>query len=639
MSYRLTNIEEEAIKLIKDEKTEWENMETSITEKLTFWGRNIIKRARKNYFSVFDVAYDPITKKKKLFIPLTRDMVETTVKNIDIDTKDIGVRAKTPNAYRLAIMSRYILSGYLDKIQFGQILNRVIRRQGVEGVAVLKRYKNGNKIGISLLENLNFYTDPTANYLSESEGNIEENWLTIREAKDHSNWQHLDEIVGKTSIERIPDITVTTKIPYVQVSERWGLIPKYFVTQKQKDKDSDEYIEGVIVVTGIDSNPAVQLIAENKTGLRPYKEFRTKTYDGRWLGLGIGEDLFDLQSYMNEIFNIRMNTNRIKQLGLFQIRKGSGITPQMINQLYSGGAVQVSRIDNDIRELKTSGVDPTSYKDENQGYLWAQRMTGNWEIGRGEGLPASMPATTAVLQEKGMTSGFSLQQEELGFAISQFIEELLLPSLFDNLKEGDIQRITGDPKELRILDDAYIDNKVNEGIIDFHKKHGYYPSVDEIEGQKQKIRKVYEKQGKDRWIKVKKSLFDPEKILDSIEVFVTGEGFNKMVLAKQLNELLINYANVGGVNIDSDKIVAEVLDLMGLSSERFLRSQEEVSKLQEAQAALQGAGQLGKGPVAMPGAGGAPARKLVSPKMTQETEEVAQASTARRGGTALAPSM
>jgi len=631
MSYQPSEIELDAIRLIKDERTQWDPMEANLTENISFKCRNIIKKAKKNYFSIFDNAYDPITKRRKLYIPLTRDMVETTVKNIDIDTKDIGVKAQKPDAYRLAIMTRYILSTFLDKMHFGQILNRMIRRQSVEGVAVLKKTTNADKVRISLIENLNFYTDPSANYLSESEGNIEDNWLTINESKEHSKWEHLDEIAGQTSIERTPDIQQTTNIPYVQVTERWGLIPKSFLTTDPGDKD--EYLEGVIIVTGLDSNPVVQLIAENKSGLRPYKEFRAKTYDGRWLGLGIAEDLFDIQAYMNEVFNTRLNTNRIKQLGLFQIRKGSGITPQMLNSLYSGGGVQVSRIGTDIAELKTGGMDPSSYRDEEAGYLWAQRMTGAWEVGRGESLPASQPATTAVLQDRGMKSGFSLQQEELGFSISQFIEELLLPSLFDTLKDGDIQRITGDPKELQVLDEAYIDNKTNEEIVSYHKKNGYYPSKDEIESTKEKIRRVYRKQGKDRWIKVKKKLFSPENLVDSIEVFVTGESFNKMVLSQQLNDLLMNYSNVAGVNIDSDKVVAEILDLMGLSSQRFLRSQEEIEKMQEQELALAQAGQAPKAPVP----GQAPAQG--PNKLTQETEKVANVGTARGRGLALTPSM
>ncbi len=566
----LTREELEAINLIKSERAIWTDMQVQLTDKVYFNCQNIIKKAKKNYFGVFDDQYDPVTKKKKIWLPLSRDMIETTVKNIDIDSKDISVRAKKPDSYYTAALVRYLLAAYLDKINFGQLLNRVIRKCSTEGVAVLKKFNNGKNLTVSLVENLNFLTDPTCNYLKESAGNHENHWLTNYELSTYA-WDNLDKVVGTTSVERIQNYPVPSQIPYSKITERWGIIPKNLLTQNPADKT--KYTEGVIIVSNIDTNPIVHLIAENKTGKRPYQEFRTKMYDGRWLGIGVAEDLFDLQAYINEIFNIRLNTARIKQLGLFEIRKGSGITPQKLAQLYAGGGILVSQLGRDIKELQTTDTKVSSYKDEDQAYLWSQRLTGAWEIGRGEQLPATMPATTAMLQQQGMNTGFSLQQEELGFCISQFIEDLILPDMLNNLTDKDIVRITGDPKELKALDDTYVNNLVNDEIVNYYGRNGYYPTEMEIESEKQKLMTELAKQGKDRFLNIKKSIFKPNDIVDSVDIFVTGEGFDKMVMARQLNDLLVNYSRIAGVNIDQDKIVAELLDLMGLGSERFIRNQ------------------------------------------------------------------
>jgi len=627
----MSTIEEEAVKLVSDEKNDWQEMAVDLTEQISFKCRNIIKKARKNYFSIYDNPYDPVTNRRKLYVPMTRDMVETTVKNVDIDTKDIDVRAKTHESYIIAGLAKMILRSKLDKLRFGQLLNRVIRRSAVEGVTVLKHLKSHATSTISIVENLNFYTDPTVNYLCESTGNIEENWLTIDEAKSYP-WDNLSELTGQTSIERVSDLPIiATKIPHVKITERWGLMPKYFLTKDESDKD--EYIEGIIIISNMNSGPIVHLIAENKSKNRPYVEFRLKQYDGRWLGLGISEDIFDLQSYINEVFNIRLNTNRIKQLGLFQIRKGSGITPQMLTQLHGAGGIQVSGINKDIAELRTSDMKPSSYKDEDMAYLWAQRMTGNWQIGRGEALPASQPATTAVLQERGMQTGFSLQQEELGFSISKFIEELLLPSILDSLTEKEIVRITDDPKLLEELDEVQITHDINEAIIGYHKKNNEYPNMGEIEMMKAKARDKFRETGKDRFVEVKKSLLSPKNILDSVDVYVTSEGFNKQVLAKNLNDLLLNYSRIEGINIDADMIIKEILDLMGLSGERFI-------KRPVPQPMVEGmAGPMGQGlQPAQPVQG--PVRQAGRPPMaTAEAERVAEAATSERGGRALVPSL
>jgi len=628
MSYNPTDIEKEAIELVRAEKNLWYNGTVFLTEQIYVNTRDVIKRARKNYFGIFDNSKDPVTGRRKLNVPMTRDMVETTVKNLDIDTKDINTKAKNPGAYGLATISRYLLSTHLDKMRFGQTLNRIIRKASTEGVGVIKKFNNP-KTNMSLLENLNFLTDPTVNYLRESTGNIERNWLTKSEMRGY-DWNNLEDCVGTTSIERVDLLPITTSLPYNDISERWGLVPLYFFTKNEKDRN--EFIEAVIVISNLSQAPVVHLIAQNKTGKRPYQEFRTKVYDGRWLGIGIPEDLFDLQAYLNEVFNLRLNTARIKQLGLFEIRRGAGITSQMLSQLYSGGAIQVSRIGQDIAELRTSDIRPSSYKDEEQAYLWAQRMTGAWEVGRGETLPASTPATVAVLQQQGMNSGFSLQQEELGFAISQFIEELILPDLLKNLDDKEIQRITGDPKELRIIDDMYIDSLVNEEILKYNKKNGYYPSLDEIQREKDVARQKFMKFGRDRFVQIKKALFSPENIIDSVDVFITDESFNKAVIARQLNDLLLNYSKIGGISIDSDSIVAELLDIMGLGSERFLKSKQEVQQQQagmQQQAIMQQLAQQAQ----------AQTKRPTSMAAISPTEQAAEVMTPEMTGRAAVPTL
>jgi len=631
MSYTPSIIEEQAINLIKNEKNAWREGEVRLTEDISFNCRNIIKKARKNYFNIYDSPNDPVTGRRKLYVPLTRDMVETTVKNIDIDTKNIQVKAKNPDSYVIAGLAGMILRSKLDEIRFGQILNRAIRKCAVEGVAVLKHLKVGSNSTITIPENLNFYTDPTATYLNESAGNIEVNYLTVDEAKKYP-WANLEYLVGQTSIIRTEDIPqVSTSIPYVEITERWGLMPRSFLTHDEADKN--EYLEGVIIASNLSHGPIVHLIAENKTGQRPYVEFRTKMYDGRWLGLGIGEDLFDLQAYINEVFNVRLNTARIKQLGLFQIRKGSGITQSMLNQLHGAGAIQVSGIGKDIAELRTSDIKPSSYKDEDQAYQWAQRMTGAWEIGRGESLPASQPATTAVLQDRGMQTGFSLQQEELGFSISQFVETLFLPAILDNLTEKEIVRVTGDPKLLEDLDTAQTNDVINYEIVDYYKRNGYYPDKMNIEAMRNKAMVKLRKLGKDRFVKIRKTLFNPKAILDAVDIYVTEETVNKAVLAKQLNDILFTYSQISGLNIDTDLIMKEMFDLMGLSGERFIRRPDDtpvatpaVQGLPTMQEALAKSGVLrGRGVPKAAARGGA--------------EGTAQATTMERTGKAGTPSL
>jgi len=547
MPYSPSDIEQEAIKILRNEEAEWREGHAYLTDKILFKTRNIIKRARKNYFSTFDVERDPITNRKKIFLPLTRDMVETTVKNIDLDVKDVLVKAKNSNSYGIAALATYILRNALHQLRFGQILNRIIRKTCVEGVSVLKTMKTGKKsepYKFSLVENLNFYTDPSANFLKESSGNLERHWMSIDELKSFP-WKNIEYAAGTTSVERIADLqAIKTQVPYVEVWERWGKMPAYLVTGKPEDKK--RYIEGTIIISNLKGEPIVHLIAENKTGKRPYTEFRTKTYDGRWLGIGLGEDLDQLQSSINETFNIRLNSARTKQLGIWKYRKGAGIKPHEIRQLYANMGIGVTRMD-DLEELRTEDIKPSSYRDTEEAYLWAQRMTGAWEMSRGEQLPRVQPATTAVLQERGAKSGFNLQQEELGFALSAFFEEAFAPAIFNSLKDGEEIEIIEEPRLFEAM-------------------------LKDLEAQRAAGRAVnIEKFRRTKMFKVDKaSLFDPEAIMNSIQIHITGEEFNKELLIQQLNTILGSYGQLPGLQIDPNAIVKEALDIMGLGGDRFM---------------------------------------------------------------------
>ena len=65
----------------------------------------------------------------------------------------------------------------------------------------------------------------------------------------------------------------------------------------------------------------------------------------------------------------------------------------------------------------------------------ADRVTGSFDIARGEGLSPSMPATTAVLQERGSRSTFALIQEIIGLFLERVLRRHLIPMVMELITE------------------------------------------------------------------------------------------------------------------------------------------------------------------------------------------------------------
>ena len=127
--------------ILKDELSEWQSDHAYVTDEFFYDGQLAVKRARRNYFGVFEEERDPQTEERKIFIPFTEWTVETVLKNIDIDTKDVEVKAKKPDSYKVAQIFRYVLRYYLNKIGFGKKLNDLLRNTVIDGTAFMKVWK------------------------------------------------------------------------------------------------------------------------------------------------------------------------------------------------------------------------------------------------------------------------------------------------------------------------------------------------------------------------------------------------------------------------------------------------------------------------------------------------------------------
>jgi len=573
--YIPTAPEKEVINIMSAEASEWKDGEAFVTNKVSYkmlGSDGIIQKCRKNYLGKFDNERDELTGKKKIFVPLTEDMTETVLKNIDLDSVDINIRATNPNGFSSALILRYLINYFMRRNYFGEILNNLLRQFCVDGTVVLKAVKDKGKINTPIPDITNFLIDPSEDDVYGAGGVIERNVLKLSEAQKYP-WDNLEYLKGDGEVEKLYGIQKNTKtqVPYVEVYERWGDLPLYCITGKEGDKE--KWVPAVAVVSNLFKEPIVHKVALNKKSIKPYEECRFRKIMGRWHGRGIGELLLPLQSYINETVNLRLNYSRLSQTGLFKVRKGSGITQQLLSSLATGGVVPVTRMD-DIDEIRKSDVPPSSYRDEQQIYNWAQRSVGAWEISRGEMLPSSMPATTAVIQEKASRSGYDLLQQNLGIFLSKVFERHLIPLLLETLKDEEVVSIVGSPKELKEIDENFINSEINRHIVGSMASGKGIPKPEFVEHLKKMYRENLKHFQKTRYFKIKKQLLKQYQY--ETEVFVTGESFNKAVMVRQLNELLLTYSRLPGLNLDVDAVAKEVFDLMGLGGARFLKSQDEI---------------------------------------------------------------
>lgn len=591
-------ITKEALALLSTEKVQFETESAFITPKVSYEMRNVIERARKNYYGVFDAPVDSNTGLDKIWVPLTEWSVENVVKNSDLDSKDANLRARKKRALPFATLVRAVMQQFLKRMGFGEIIDDGLRTLSIDGTWVQKSWKgfdprfSRQTLKTSKVDLMNFYIDPHSKSIQAAHSVMERGVLTQSEVNDmQDRWLNLDKVNYQANA--VPNIEnlgfAGSKVPVSDFYWRWGKMPRYLITGAEDDRTT--WVDGLIIASGIGGKAAaVHKIMTNPKRQKPYEEAWLRRVPGRWHGRGVSEQLFSLQEYVNETVNTRRNTNLYLQNRLFEVRKGSGITGQMLSRLVTGGAIQVSEIGRDIREFQVSDQKPSSYNDEDRIYGMAERVSGAFPISAGEQLPASTPATNAVIQNQNAKSTFLLVQEGMGMFLKRLIENHWLPMIFDVIQDEELAAIMDDAESLRGFDEAITGRLLNESIVRFVNKTGFHPEPEDIEREREKVKNEFKKLGNTRFLDWKKKLIDTTDY--EVDVYFTNEEFDKATLVQNLERMLLVYSRLTESRLDVDGVIKETLDILGIGGERFLKAKPEPVNVKPLPNDLQGGANL-----------------------------------------------
>ena len=563
--YATAEIDAKAIAIVKGEKLRWENATAFVTDRVSFKMRQLIRVLRKNYYGIFDEPIDPSTGREKIWSPITEIHVEAVVKNVDLDQKDINFRSKTPNGYELTDVTRAAVKDKLSKIGFGQKLDDLERSVAIDGTGVWKTYEQQGKMIVEKVDLLNIFLDPTTPSIADAY-RFTERTLMFPEQIAGMNWRNTENIYEDVP-EGLPRVDpwylakgnqTNSNVKERDVYEMWGKFPKSLMTGLVAD--DNEEVEGRIVVSGIDS-PGMErchvIERNNKKDaegnyLKPYEEVWYTRVPNRWYGRGIAEKILALQVYANINLNVRINRSMISQLGLFKMRKGSGVTPQALSRLVSNGVVQLNSMD-DMEQFQIQEMGMTSYKDEEVINTIAEKLTGAFDVSTGEGMPASTSATANAIQNQNAKTGFSLIKDQFGQFLKRWMDRQALPIIAKELTANEIVRITADEDTFNELVERVVLAKALVAL-DEHFEKGYIPSPQELETAMNTAREKMGRSG--MFVKLLKDVIAEEL---ETEVYITNEEMDVAVTIQNLISLL-NFTPQY-----ADAIVKQVTDLMGIS--------------------------------------------------------------------------
>ena len=560
-----TEIQRQALKVLTDHIVKYEDGNFQISRNKVMRMRFLWDTVRENYFGVFKQDKDLIGQ-QKVFYPLTEALVWENVKNIDLDTKDINTKGNNPNQYGLAVIVRNMVRDWMEKEQFGEQINDDLMYFALDGHLV-KRKEYGicpitkkKRLTTQIVDLRNIFRDMAGGSLQE-EDFIERRVQDVSYLKEtyKDEWLNLDKLKGGKNVPEIhnEDDTRENISPETDVYYAYMRMPKSWITGKGKD---DEYVNGRVISSGlISGSPLIHRIEEwNK--IRPYEEAKFEEAPGRWAGRGIGEKSLYLQLYLNTIYNVRRNNNLALMNQLFQFKEGSGITPEKMSKLFAGGAIGVQNV-GDIARLDTRNINFTESINEEQNVIQiANRIASSQEASTGEALPASTPATNAIIQSRAVKTSFQLRQERFGLFLSSLFKRQLLPDFYKIYSKKDALRLIGEEETSKLkrkLTKLYTNQFIAESGQQITPQQ-----ADAIEAEVK--RQLDDREELFAYIE---DLKDADKI--DVSFYITDETFDKQTILQNLQQILTSYGQFSQ-DPNSQIILRNMLDIMGLDAESII---------------------------------------------------------------------
>lgn len=515
---------------------------------------NQLETVKKNhrYISSKYASDKLINGKKKIFFNIVKTPCQVASRFLNFDTKDIRLYATNPGSWLKTFLLEKELKNWFKKSVFASTLNEIAEKLPVYGSCVLKKTKNGaDFVDLRRLAN-----DPTVKRITDSRFITITHYFTEEQLrkKTKDGWENVEDAIAKFGSPYAPNSYEDNSIDkneirsskYIKVHERFGEVPLSWITGKEKDT---EMVRAVFIVAGAENyrtNEQGQYTGEEGTilfkskwsGKYPFRDFHFYKVDGRWLGVGAVEDLWDTQERINELANIKRISMELSSMHIFQTRDKT-ILKNLMKDLENGAIIPagpnggLEPVANEERNLSAFQLEETRYDNH------SKDLTFSYDAVRGEQMPSSMPATNAVIQDRNTVSVFGFKRENLAIDLKEFFREFVLPQLVKDLTPEHILRYTGSVEEINKLDDLILNGLVREDVIE-KILSGRVILPGEIEIIRDEINRQLKKKGAERFITIKEKYYDDVEF--DFDFIIGNEQEDSQLLTQNIFTLLTTLA-------------------------------------------------------------------------------------------------
>lgn len=489
---------------------------------------------------------------KKHFYNISNFRCAVGSKAVDIDTKNIKVIAEEGQSYYPAWFFEKELKMWMKEQKFGQFLNKIVYNLPKYGTVVAKIVQ-----GRPILVNLtNLFEDPTVESLKQSGFVIERHLYTPQELRK-SGWSNVEQVLANWRSKK-GKLSKKKADRFIEVYERYGEVPDAWLEEGGKGFTNSLFI----VYPQIEAGKGIVLHkAKIQEDDFPYREVHWEKIQGRWLGRGTMETMFENQIRENELANLKAQGLRWTSLHLFQSRDDL-VSRNLLVDTVNG---EVLKVRSEITPVANEERNLAAYSQEEARWdVNSDQKTFSYDVIRGQRAPAGTPLGSSVLQTQMAGGYFSMKQEDIGLFLKELLLDIIIPDFKKKNNAEHILNFIGDESELAKFDDLIVSVRIKRKALDFISKKHSIPSASFmkiVRGiEEEKISEL-----KYRYLKIPKGFY--ENIKYKIDIVITGEQID---LGSKITTLQFVLATIGSnPTILQDprtrKVFNQLLDYVGIS--------------------------------------------------------------------------
>jgi len=483
----------------------------------------------------------------KYWFDIIQPRVDSEIKNIDFDTKDISLASLSDNDTAKLILANARLQQYLQETGQAEKLNEAVERGSEWGNVVWKKLKNSYKI-------MNLYDlyvlNPIAETLEDSDV-IEHQVMSVSDIRKMKDvWTNTDKLTENVKENKL-----------LHVYEYNGeMTKKQYNEAKGELGGGDEYVLGKVIVGGAEEDAPTEILYCEYLEEKPYIEYHRGKFSGRWLRVGMYEVLFDIQTRCNQIGNQIATGLEWASKTIFR-SSDKVIAQNILTDLDNGDVIKSQ----DLAQVQTrmEGFDQL-IADWNRLIELANSLTNSYEIITGESSPSGTPFRLGALQNQNANKLYDFIREKLSLSLQELVNDWILPELLKDLKVQDAIELSGDDGALTRYYQMLIDAWYVQNLFAF-------PPHGQEEAQAIKMSKLDELLKNDKMIvKLNKEMwkgFKPRAI-----VVISGENYN---LASDL-ETLHSFIQLEADPVRRSALIEMAMKKKNIDISKLPKTQEQV---------------------------------------------------------------